>query len=804
MKNKVYLIYLFFLNFANAEMLIDIDEVIETSIETNDSVFNMGTIISDNNNIKGDFINDFGANLETTNSFFANVYNDGFIDGKNNEMQEVINNGFLLGEKQKVLGDFYNTYDGMVDGNAHIFKNTYNYGLIYGDNHQFDTFTNYTDGWIIGNHLTFNGNVLNDNNGMIAGDDINFNAKLINNSYIYIDNTANFNTVENYSIIEGLNLKFNEEVKNTDTISAEDITFSKHLNNTTDSMVSASRLNLASVENNGMILGNNAVFKGKLTNYKEGWVIGSDIRFDDIVDNYGDIVGSDMTFAKALNNYANIDIMNSTLSDINNQNELNIYTSSINGKISQIKDAKFYANASTLEANINGGNYMLEYSKVKNNEIDADSMILTKTTIDSKNIKLSTLSTYESTIYGGIRVSKLNAVNTNFVAYFNDGFSGAIVVDDELYATNNIIKILNYQDDLAFYPILLARSSKDLSKDFQISALKGFTDFGFKNDKLTSKFENGIMLIGVGDLNSLGINNLEELFNKEDLTLNNAKETINTSDVLEISGINNDVVSNLYQNFYKESYSRFSLFDHFDIYDLKDFGYSFKSGSYKDINYYENYINLSKINEYNYFTNKIGIFSFINKSDINDIKGGGFFSAFKRGYLYLSFIYQYAEFNPDFNILDFGNFKSNYYSNQLATMLSYEFSDYVSIIPSIGIIYEYLPSYTFKNENLKAEFQKHNFIYSKIGLKLKKEYLDSFLELGFDYYQELSKARKLYLDDYYSKLVKNIEKYKELKLYFNSNYNFNDKVFLDLKLSKNIKNDSSAYDFKLSLEYKFK
>lgn len=805
---KKYLLFLFSLTFLNA-LIINENEVISNQIITNDEVYNQGIINSNKNQFLGDFYNGFGATLNGSNSLFNDAYNDGFFEGSFHNIQMFVNNGYFLSTNTTINQEFFNSYDGMIEANHNNFFNMQNYGLIYGDDNIFYDFINFQEGWIFGDNNIFNKNVLNDTDGLISGNNLSFKSILENNSYIFIDNKASFNEVINNAVIDVNNAEFIGKVINNDTINGDDLVFENNLKNNQNSTISGENLTFANTYNDGMLLGDNVVFNKELNNDINGWVIGSNITFNDMVINSGDLVGTYLTFNTTLENHLNTDSIYSSFEKINNNGFFTSYKSTFNNTITQSDNAYFYANASTINADILGGDIEIAYSNLANEELKVKNAKINNSTINSKNMIFDNLILNSSSIYGGFRAKKLEANNNNFVLYFNDGFSGAIVVDEEIKGVNNDIKIVNYQNNLGFFPLLLARSSKDLSKDFAVYTIKGFSVFGFDKEVIVKKEQNGAFLLGIGDFNSLNISDINELFDdkyKKNLE-NNAinKITAKNPDIAKI-GVDKKLINNIKNKFYKEDLLNYSISRlNFDSKRFDYLDYEYLSGDMNDINYWLNLIKINKSNEYNYFYNNLGLFlySLNNESKNHKIYGGGFYANFNFDNFYINTDFKYNEHEVAINLDDLGIINKDYFSVNSKVEFGLSYENYFVYKPNIAFVFEYLPKTKYKNEYIKALFKRQNNCFLKLGFAL--EYLnnDFAFSLNSNYFKSLSKDKLLMISDGYSKENLYFKNLNSFELGIQTKYLLNDSLSLDIDLSKQFFKEFNSYFFRMGFGYKF-
>lgn len=805
---KKYLIFIPILSLANELYIDEIDKITNTII-TDKTTHNQGIIVSDNNKFSNDFINYFGATLGGSKSNFNIVYNDGFFEGEAHIANTFHNNGYFLSSKTTIEELFVNYYEGMIDSNDNNFSTMQNYGLIYGDNHTFNDFTNYYDGWFFGNNATFKGDVVNDANGLISGNNLSFEKFLQNNSYIFVDDKASFNEVGNDSLMQVNNASFEGKVINNSTIDGEHNTFKSRLENNLDSVISGEYLSFQNTYNNGMILGDFIDFYQLLDNDLDGWVIGSNINFKEKVINNGDLIGAYFDFNKLLENNLNIDSMYSTFNDIKNTNYFSTYKSDFKGTITQSDNAYFYANGSEILANFDGGNIEIAYSTIDNEKLLVNNAKINNSTINSKHSTFNTLIIKDSSIYGGFRAKNLDANNNNFVVYFSDGFSGAIVVDEKISGTNNDIKIINYQNNTGFFPILLAKSNKDLSNDFSIYTIKGFSVFGFDKEVVVKKVQNGAFLLGLGDFNALNISDINELFNDKNTALleNNAKNKIKAfnPEIAKI-GVDKKLINNIKDKFYKEEMLNYAISRlNFDSNRFDFLNYEFISGDINDINYQINLAKLNKSNEYNYFYNDLGIFLYElkNEKHTHKIYGGGFYANFNFNDFYINTDFKYSEHNTKINLNELGLLDKDYFSINSKFEFGLKYQNIFVYRPNIALIYEYLPKTKFKNEDIKAILDRQNNTFLKLGFDIAYLNNDAKFSLSSNYFINLSKDRKLHLFDGYSKINESLPKANNLEIALKTQYLINEKLNINLDLSKTFLNEFNSYAFKLGLGYSF-
>lgn len=809
---KKYLILLLSLSYIFA---LDIDEFdeITTPIKTSEEVNNNGTISSDNNELLGTFNNNYGAILHGDNSIFNIVNNDGFFEGSGHNINEFINNGYFLSSDTIINNTFTNTYDGIVEGSGNDFANTHNFGLIYGDFNTFNNFINYYDGWIFGDNLTFNGEVLNESNSLISGSNLIFNGKVTNsdNSYIFVGSGAEFNEVVNESVIDGSNITFNGEVHNNDTINGDNLIFNATLNNNLESTISGETMEFQKVFNNSMILGDYVNFKDEVENYEEGWIIGNEITFTSPTINKGDIIGARLHFQNSLENHLNLDCMYSDFQEIKNYDNFSAYKSHFAGKITQFNNAYLYANASFFSNDLDGGDYEIAYSKVVNNSINARNFLASHTLLNSTNMNFDSLNVVDnSQVYGGFRTKKLYAKDSEFVVYFNDGFSGSIVVTEEINGENNSIKILNYDPSTGFYPILLAKTNKDIMNDFSLYTIKGFSVFGFDKELVAKINQNGAFLLGIGDFNSLGISDINELFKDEykNIFENVSKDRIYAFDsALNKVGVDRKIIANIKDKFYKNELLNYAILRlNFDDINKDSFNYEYHSGDINDDNYQMTLLKFNKFNDYFNVNNNLGFFLYKldTQNTYHKIKGGGIYANFDFKDYYINTDFKYSEHTNKVNLDDFGILDSKYFHANTKLEFGLIYDNLIMFKPNIAMIFEYFPKTKFKNKDIRVKLLKQNNLYYKLGFDLIYQTYDFDLAFSSNYYQKLSKQREMILRDGYSKEILELNKHKSLELGIKTHFLLKDNLHIYFDLSKTLLNkDFDSYSFRASLGYSF-
>lgn len=809
---KKYLILLLSLSCIYSLEINEFDEI-TTTIKTSEDVSNNGAISSDNNEFLGTFDNNYGASLRGSGSMFNIVNNDGFFEGSAHIVNEFINNGYFLSTDTNINNTFTNTYDGIIEGSGNYFANTHNFGLIYGDFNTFNNFINYYDGWVFGDNLTFEGEVLNESNSLISGSNLTFKDKVTNsdNSYIFVDSVAEFNEVVNDSVIDGNNLTFNGEVHNNDTINGDSLSFKGVLNNNLDSTISGDNINFSKVINDSMILGDNLTFNEVIENNPEGWIIGNEMDFLKSVINTGDIIGARMRFENTLTNYLNIDCMYSNFKEINNYDNFSAYKSYFAGKITQFNNAYLYANASFFSNDLDGGDYEIAYSKVVNNSINARNFLANHTLLNSTNMNFDSLNVVNnSQVYGGFRTKKLYAKDSEFVVYFNDGFSGSIVVTEEINGENNSIKIINYDPSTGFYPILLAKTNKDIMNNFSLYTIKGFSVFGFDKELIAKINQNGAFLLGIGDFNSLGISDINELFKDEykNIFENVSKDRIYAFDsALNKVGVDRKIIANIKDKFYKNELLNYAILRlNFDDINKDSFNYEYHSGDINDDNYQMTLLKFNKFNDYFNFDNNLGFFLYKldTQSIYHTIKGGGIYANFDFKDYYINTDFKYSEHTNKVNLDDLGILDSKYFHANTKLEFGLIYDNLIMFKPNIAMIFEYFPKTKFKNEDIRVRLLKQNNLYYKLGFDLIYQTYDFDLAFSSNYYQKLSKQREMILSDGYSKEILELNKHKSLELGIKTHFLLKDNLHLYFDLSKTLLNkDFNSYSFRASLGYSF-